>query len=76
MNLRLKSQTSIAELKNVFQSLVNQLFVLELQLEDEEQALLLHCFLLNNWETLVVFPSNSAANGKLNMVMIMDALFN
>ena len=48
----------------------------DLQFHDEMHALLLLSFLPENWETLVVFLSNSAPNEKLTMSMVMDALFN
>ena len=41
VNLKLQSVTSVAEHTSEFQSLVNQLSAVELQLGDEEQALLL-----------------------------------
>ena len=76
VNLKLQSGTSVAEHTNEFQSLVNQLSEVELQLGDEEQALLLLSSLPDNWETLVVSLSNSAPNGRLTMSMVKDALFN
>ncbi|GFS31932.1 hypothetical protein Acr_00g0020040 [Actinidia rufa] len=59
-----------------FQSLVNQLTSVDLQFDDEMQALLLLSSLPESWETLVVSLSNSAPNGKLTTSMVMDALFN
>ena len=76
MNLKLQSGTSVAEHTSEFQSLVNQLSAVELQLGDEEQALLLLSSLPDSWETLVVSLSNSAPNGRLTMSMVKDALFN
>ena len=76
MNLKLQSGTSVAEHTSEFQSLVNQLSAVELQLGDEEQALLLLSSLPDSWETLVVSLSNSAPNGRLTMSMVKDALIN
>ena len=76
VNLKLKNGTSVAEHTSMFQNLVNQLSAVELQLGDEEQALLLLSSLPDSWETLVVSLSNSAPNGKLTMAMVTDALFN
>ena len=76
VNLKLRGGTSVAEHTSEFQSLVNQLYTVELKLGDEEQALLLLSSLPDSWETLVVSLSNSAPNGKLTMSMVKDALFN
>ncbi|GFS43661.1 hypothetical protein Acr_00g0086260 [Actinidia rufa] len=76
MNLKLQRETTVAEHTSEFQSLVNQLTSVDLQFDDEMQALLLLSSLLESWETLVVSLSNSTPNGKLTTSMIMDALFN
>ncbi|GFZ09911.1 hypothetical protein Acr_21g0005100 [Actinidia rufa] len=76
VNLKLQRETIVAEHTSEFQSLVNQLTSVDLQFDDEMQALLLLSSLLESWETLVVSFSNSAPNGKLTTSMIMDALFN
>ncbi|GMP36494.1 hypothetical protein CsSME_00008607 [Camellia sinensis var. sinensis] len=76
INLKLKSGVSVAEHTSEFHSLVNQLALIKMELEDEMQALLLLSSLLDNWETLVVSLSNSAPEGKLTMEMVTDALFN
>ena len=76
VNLKLKNGTSVAEHTNEFQSLVNQLSAIDMQLGDEIQALVLLCSLPDSWETLVVTLSNSAPGGKLDMSMVKDALSN
>ncbi|GFZ11016.1 hypothetical protein Acr_22g0004140 [Actinidia rufa] len=76
VNLKLQRETTVAEYTSEFQSLVNQLTSVDLQFDDEMQALLLLSSLLESWETLVVSLSNSAPNGKLTTSMVMDALFN
>ena len=48
----------------------------DLQFEDEMQALLLLSSLLESWETLVIFLNNSAPNGRLTMIMVKNVLFN
>ncbi|GFS33528.1 hypothetical protein Acr_00g0029030 [Actinidia rufa] len=65
VNLKLQRETTVAEHTSEFQSLVNQLTSVDLQFDDEMQALLLLSSLLESWETLVVSLSNSAPNGKL-----------
>ncbi|GFZ09248.1 hypothetical protein Acr_20g0010560 [Actinidia rufa] len=76
VNLKLQRGTTVAKHTSEFQKLVNQLTSVDLQFEDETQALLLLSSLPKNWETLVVSLSNSAPNGKLTTSMVMDALFN
>ncbi|GFY90931.1 hypothetical protein Acr_07g0011270 [Actinidia rufa] len=76
VNLKFQRKTTVAEHTSEFQSLVNQLTSVDLEFDDEMQALLLLSSLLESWETLVVSLSNSAPNGKLTTSMVMDALFN
>ncbi|GFZ08300.1 hypothetical protein Acr_20g0001080 [Actinidia rufa] len=76
VNLKLQRETTVAEHTSEFQSLVNQLTSVDLEFDDEMQALLLLSSLPESWETLVVSLSNSAPNGKLTTSMVMDALFN
>ncbi|GFS33873.1 hypothetical protein Acr_00g0031020 [Actinidia rufa] len=72
----LQRETTVAEHTSEFQSLINQLTSVDLQFDDEMQALLLLSSLLESWETLVVSLSNSVPNEKLTTSMVMDALFN
>ncbi|GFY85303.1 hypothetical protein Acr_04g0000410 [Actinidia rufa] len=76
VNLKLQRETTVAEHTSEFQNLVNQLTSVDLQFDDEMQALLLLSSLLESWEILVISLSNSAPNEKLTMSMVMDALFN
>ena len=76
MNLKLQRETTVAEHTSEFQNLVNQLTSVDLQFDDEMQALLLLSSLPESWETLVVSLSNSAPNGKLTTSMVMYTLFN
>ena len=76
VNLKLRSGTSVAEHTNEFQSLVNQLSAVDMQLGDEVQALLLLSSLPDSWETLVVTLSNSAPGGKVTMPMVKDSMSN
>ena len=76
MNLKFQKETTVEEHTSKFQNLVNQLTSVDLQFDDEMQALLLLSSLPESWETLVVSLSNSAPNGKLTTSMVMDALFN
>lgn len=76
LNVKLQSITFIAEHTSEFQSLVNKLSTVELQLEDKEHVLLLFSYLLDISETLVVTLINLAPNEKLTMSIVKDALFN
>ncbi|GFY90772.1 hypothetical protein Acr_07g0009690 [Actinidia rufa] len=71
VNLKLQRETIVAEHTSEFQNLVNQLTSVDLQFDDEMQALLLLSSLLESWETLVVSLSNSASNGKLTTSMAL-----
>ncbi|GFZ00193.1 hypothetical protein Acr_13g0015920 [Actinidia rufa] len=72
----LKRGTKVAEHTSEFQNLINQLASVDLQFDNEMQAILFLSSLLESWETLVVSLSNSTPNEKLTMSMVMDALFN
>lgn len=76
VNLKQKSENSVAAHTSEFPSLVNQLASVDMKFDDETQALLLLSSLPDNWETLVVSLSNSAPDGKFTMSMVKDALFN
>ncbi|GFS34323.1 hypothetical protein Acr_00g0033270 [Actinidia rufa] len=71
VNLKLQRETTVAEHTSEFQNLVNQLTSVDLQFDDEMQALLLLSSLPEIWETLVVFLSNSALNEKLTTSMAL-----
>ena len=73
VNLKLKSDTYVAERSSEFQNIVKLLGSVKLNLGNEEQALLLLNSLPDSWETLVVSLSNSTPNGKLTMTMVKDA---
>ena len=76
VNMKLSSETSVAEHTSKFKSLVNQLSSIEMLLRDETQALLLLNSLPDNWEILVVSLSNLAPEGKLTMSIVKDVMFN
>ena len=52
---------------NAFQSIVNQLVSMRMIMDDEMQASLLLCLLLDSWETFVITISNFVLNGALSM---------
>ena len=58
VSMKLRSGMSVAEHTSEFQNVVNQMFVVELNLDDEMQALLLLSSLLDNWDTVVVTCNN------------------
>ena len=60
VNLKLQRETTVAEHTSEFQNLVNQLTSVDLQFDDEMQALLLLISFPESWEILVVSLSNSA----------------
>lgn len=76
MTLKLQIETSEAKYIREFQSPVNQLSTVELQLGDEKHAFLLFSSLPDNWEMLIVTLSNSVLNGKFIMSLIKYVLFN
>ena len=76
MNLKYKDGNSDVEHLRNFQGLLNELSTMKLELDDEVHTLLLLSSLLDNWETLVVFLSNSAPNGVINVNMVKDNMFN
>ena len=49
---------------------------MNLVIDNELQALLLLSSLPDNWETLVVSPSNSTPNGMLQLAIVKDSLLN
>ena len=74
--LRYKEGADMSEHLSDFQGLINQATTLNLNLDDEVQALLLFSSLPDSWETMVVSVSNSAPNGVLTMAIAKDALLN
>lgn len=76
VKLEYKDGDSIVVHLNDFQGLVNQLSAMKMSLDDELQALLLLCSLLESWDTLVVSLSNSAPEGKLTMESVKSSLLN
>ena len=76
MNLKYKDGNSVTEHLSNFQGLLNELFTMKLELDDEVQALLLLSSLPNTWETLVVSLSNSTPNGVITINMVKNIMFN
>ena len=76
VNLKYKNGNSVAEHLSNFQGLLNVLFTMKLELDDEVQTLLLLSSLPDNWETLVVSLSNSTSNGVITVNMVKDNMFN
>ena len=76
MNLKYKDGDSVTEHLSNFQGLLNELFTMKLELDDEVQALLLLSSLPDSWETLVVSLSNSAPNGVITINMVKNSMFN
>jgi hypothetical protein len=61
---------------NDFQSIVNQLTTMKMNLDEELQALMLLSSLPDSWETLVVSLSNFTHDGKMNMEQVTNNMFN
>ena len=76
VNLKYKDGNSVAEHLSNFQGLLNELFTMKLELDDEVQTLLLLSSLPDSWETLVISLSNSAPNGVITVNMVKDNMFN
>ena len=76
VNLKYKEGRSITEHTNEFQSLIDQLIIIKMILDDELQVLLLLSYLLDSWKTLVVSVNNSVPNNKLTLDMVTDRLRN
>ncbi|KAK8640215.1 hypothetical protein V6N13_007974 [Hibiscus sabdariffa] len=60
---------------NNSKGLVNQLSKIEMNIDDELQALLLLSSLLGSWDTIVTL-SNSAPDGKLTIETVSESLMN
>lgn len=76
VNLKFREGTNVAKHLNKFQSLIIQLSMIKMTLEDELQALLLLGSLLDSWESLVVTVSNAAPNSVVTMSTVISSLFN
>lgn len=76
VNMKYKDGDSMAEQMILFQNTVNQLAAIDINLDDELQALLLLSSLLDNWEVLVVTFTNLAPNVKLVMLTTKNGMLN
>ena len=63
--MKLKEGTLMKNHLNAFQSIVYQLTAMKMVMDDEMQASLLLCLLLDSWETFVITISNFVLNGAL-----------
>ena len=76
VNLKYKDGNNMVEHVSSFQSIVNKLVAMKMNIDDEMQTSLLISSLLDSWETLVVTVSNSTSNGILTMKSVKDSLLN
>ena len=67
VNLKYVDGNPVADHLNDFQNISNQLASMNINLEDELQALFLFSSFPESWETLVVSLSNFAPNGVVSM---------
>jgi hypothetical protein len=74
--LEYRDGSSVIEHLNVFQCHINQLSAMNINFEDEVQALLLMSSMPDSWNTLVVSVSNSAPDGKLALEMVKNSMLN
>ena len=74
--MKLKEGTLMTNHLNAFQSIVNQLVSMRMIMDDEMQASLLLCSLLDSQATFVVIISNSVSNGALSMKLVKGNLLN
>ena len=74
--MKLKEGTLMTYHLNVFQSIVNQLALKKKVIDDEIQASLLLCLILDSWKTSIMTISNFVPNGALSMELAKGNLFN
>ena len=75
-NIKLRKKTLMIDHLNDFQSIVSQMVVMKMVMDDTMQASLLLCSLSNSWETFVVTINNFILNGELSMELMKGNLFN
>ena len=76
VNLKYVDGNPVADHMNDFQNISNQLTSMNINLEDELQALFLLSSFPESWETLVVSLSNSAPNGVVSMEQVSASILN
>ena len=75
-NIKLRGKTLMTDHLNAFQSIVSQMVVMKMVMDDMMQASLLLCSLSNSWETFVVTINNFILNGELSMELMKGNFFN
>ena len=71
-HLKMSDSTPIASHLNEFNSIINQLSTVSVEVEDEMQALILLASLPNSWEPMRAAVSNSAGSNKLKFSEIRE----
>ena len=76
MTFKYKEGSSILDLTNDFQGIIDQLSRMGVNFDDEIQGLWLLNTLPNSWETLRVSLTNSATGGKVTMEYAKSVVLN
>ena len=69
-NLKKAEGTPVVQHLNKFNTITNQLSMVEIEFDDEVRVLILLASLPNSWEAMRMAVSNSAKKSKLSNMMI------
>ena len=69
-NLKKAEGTPVVQHLNEFNTITNQLSMVEIEFDDEVRVLILLASLPNSWEAMRMAVSNSAKKSKLSNMMI------
>ena len=69
-NLKKAEGTPVVQHLNEFNTITNQLSMVEIEFDDEVRVLILLASLPNSWEAMGMAVSNSAKKSKLSNMMI------
>ena len=76
VNLKYKDYGNIIKHISLFHSLINKMFAMKMNIDDEMQGLLLLSSLFESWEMYVVTIYNSTLEEILTIDMVKDSLIN
>ena len=74
-NLKKAEGTPVVQHLNEFNTITNQLSMVEIEFDDEVRVLILLASLPNSWEAMRMAVSNSAKKSKLSNMMIFKIWF-
>ena len=75
-NLKMKEGALVVKHLNAFNIITNQLASVKVILDDEIRAILLMCYMLDNWENLIIAMSTSTTTGTLKFDDLSSSLMN